>query len=107
MLDVVIPVYNEERDLGPCVRRLHAYLAAHLPYPFRITIADNASTDDTPLVARQLADEFAHVVHLRLEAKGRGRRCGRPGPVRTRRCSPTWTWTCRPTWPRCCRWWRR
>ncbi|GAA0927295.1 hypothetical protein GCM10009558_107000 [Virgisporangium aurantiacum] len=73
VLDVVIPVYNEERDLGPCVRRLHAYLEAHLPYPFRITIADNASVDDTPVVARQLAGEFAHVVHLRLDAKGRGR----------------------------------
>ncbi|GAA0905013.1 bifunctional glycosyltransferase family 2/GtrA family protein [Virgisporangium ochraceum] len=73
MLDVVIPVYNEERDLDPCVRRLHAYLEAHLPYPFRITIADNASVDDTPVVARRLAEEFAHVVHLRLEAKGRGR----------------------------------
>jgi putative flippase GtrA len=73
VLDVVIPVYNEERDLGPCVRRLHAYLEAHLPYPFRITVADNASVDDTPAVARQLAEEFAHVVHLRLEDKGRGR----------------------------------
>src|SRR5689334_914112 len=73
VLDVVVPVYNEERDLGPCVRRLHSYLAEHLPYRFRITIADNASTDDTPAVARRLSEEFAHVVHLRLEAKGRGR----------------------------------
>jgi cellulose synthase/poly-beta-1,6-N-acetylglucosamine synthase-like glycosyltransferase len=24
VLDVVIPVYNEEADLAPCVRRLHA-----------------------------------------------------------------------------------
>jgi putative flippase GtrA len=72
VLDVVVPVYNEERDLGPCVRRLHAYLSEHLPYPFRITIADNASVDDTPIVAKQLAEEFAHVVHMRLEAKGRG-----------------------------------
>ena len=47
MLDVVVPVYNEETDLEPCVRRLHAYLSAHFPYPFRITIADNASTDTT------------------------------------------------------------
>jgi putative flippase GtrA len=70
---VVIPVYNEERDLGPCVRRLHAYLEAHLPYRFRITIADNASIDDTPAVAKQLAAQFAHVVHMRLDAKGRGR----------------------------------
>ena len=25
-VDVVIPVYNEERDLVPSVRRLHAYV---------------------------------------------------------------------------------
>src|SRR5512142_1036243 len=44
VLDVVVPVYNEEIDLEPCVRRLHAYLSVHFPYRFRITVADNAST---------------------------------------------------------------
>ena len=58
VLDVVIPVYNEEDDLAPCVRRLHAYLTEHLPYPFRITIADNASVDATPLMANALAAEM-------------------------------------------------
>ena len=42
-----MPVYNEEDDLGPSVRRLHAYLERHLPVTYRITIADNASTDRT------------------------------------------------------------
>ena len=73
VLDVVIPVYNEEHDLAPCVRRLHAYLTAHFPYPFRITIADNASVDATPAVAAGLADEFIEVAAVRLEQKGRGR----------------------------------
>ncbi len=54
VLDVVIPVYNEEKDLQPCVRRLHDHLTRTFPYPFRITIADNASTDSTPDVARLL-----------------------------------------------------
>jgi hypothetical protein len=72
-LDVVVPVYNEQRDLGPSIRRLHAYLARTFPYPFRITIADNASTDRTPEVAGQLATELDHVSVLRLEQKGRGR----------------------------------
>ena len=39
VLDVVIPVHNEERDLEPCVRRLHAYLTDELSYAFRITVA--------------------------------------------------------------------
>ncbi|GAA1253076.1 bifunctional glycosyltransferase family 2/GtrA family protein [Kitasatospora nipponensis] len=73
VVDVVIPVYNEEDDLAPCVRRLHAHLAATFPYTFRITIADNASTDRTAAVARALEREFAEVTALRLEHKGRGR----------------------------------
>jgi putative flippase GtrA len=73
VLDVVIPVYNEEHDLGPCVRRLHAYLTEHFPYPFRITVADNASIDATPRIAAELADEFIEVASVRLEQKGRGR----------------------------------
>ncbi|MEU5910229.1 glycosyltransferase [Micromonospora sp. NPDC047527] len=73
VLDVVIPVYNEETDLGPCVRRLHAHLSEHFPYPFQITIADNASVDDTLKVAHGLAGELPGVEVLHLDAKGRGR----------------------------------
>ncbi|MDX6355057.1 MAG: hypothetical protein QOF98_1960, partial [Streptomyces sp.] len=73
VLDVVIPVYNEEDDLEQCVRRLHAHLSGTFPYPFRITIADNASTDRTPDVSRALAAELAEVRAFRLEQKGRGR----------------------------------
>ncbi|MEU4652150.1 bifunctional glycosyltransferase family 2/GtrA family protein [Nocardia fluminea] len=73
VLDVVIPVYNEEVDLGLCVRRLHAYLRAGFPFTARITIADNASTDATLAVAELLAAELDGVEVLHLDAKGRGR----------------------------------
>ncbi|WP_030292435.1 bifunctional glycosyltransferase family 2/GtrA family protein [Streptomyces katrae] len=73
VLDVVIPVFNEEQDLGPCVRRLHDHLTRTFPYPFRITIADNASTDRTPEVAAGLAATVEGVRSTRLEEKGRGR----------------------------------
>ncbi|MFF4879903.1 glycosyltransferase [Micromonospora sp. NPDC000668] len=73
VLDVVIPVYNEETDLGPCVRRLHAHLSEHFPYAFQITIADNASVDGTLGVAEALAGELPGVEVLHLDAKGRGR----------------------------------
>ena len=43
-VDIAIPVYNEEADLEASVRRLHAYLSTELPFSFRITVADNAST---------------------------------------------------------------
>lgn len=73
VLDVVIPVYNEETDLGLCVRRLHAYLRDGFPFTARITIADNASTDATLAVAQLLAGELDGVRVLHLDAKGRGR----------------------------------
>jgi putative flippase GtrA len=72
VLDVAVPVHNEEADLGPCVRRLLAHLRG-FPYPFRITIVDNASTDATLAVARGLARELPEVSAVHLEAKGRGR----------------------------------
>src|SRR4051794_3999006 len=72
-VDVVVPVYDEEADLGPSVRRLHAYLSERFPFTWRITIADNASRDRTPLVAAGLAEELPHVRVVRLEQKGRGR----------------------------------
>ena len=72
VLDVVVPVYNEEVDLGPAVRRLHTHLLS-LPWSFQITVADNASTDATPAVARSLEEDFDEVRVTRLEEKGRGR----------------------------------
>jgi hypothetical protein len=73
VLDVVIPVHNEEHDLAPCVRRLHAHLAETFPYPFRITVADNASTDGTRAIAGAIAGELPEVEVLHLTQKGRGR----------------------------------
>jgi putative flippase GtrA len=73
VLDVAVPVHNEEADLEPCVRRLLAHLRGNFPYPFRITIADNASTDTTLAVARGLARELPEVTTVHLDAKGRGR----------------------------------
>jgi putative flippase GtrA len=73
VLDVVVPVYNEEGDLANSVHRLHHFLEENFPFTARITIADNASTDETPRIAARLADELTDVRMVRLEQKGRGR----------------------------------
>ena len=73
VLDVVIPVYNEQAALADSVRRLHRYLSESFPYRVRITIADNASVDETPRIAAELAEELDGVRAVRLEEKGRGR----------------------------------
>ena len=73
VLDVVVPVYNEQAALADSVRRLHRHLGESFPFPARITIADNASVDDTPRIAAELATELLDVRVIRLEEKGRGR----------------------------------
>lgn len=73
VLDVVIPVYNEQATLADSVYRLHTHLREQFPFPARITIADNASVDDTPRIAAELAAELPDVRVMRLEEKGRGR----------------------------------
>ena len=73
MLDLVIPVYNEERDLQTSVLAVHRYLTHSFPFTFRITIADNASTDDTATIADLLQARLDHVRAVHLPAKGRGR----------------------------------
>ncbi|WP_031164282.1 bifunctional glycosyltransferase family 2/GtrA family protein [Streptosporangium roseum] len=73
LVEIVVPVYNEQRVLAESVRRLHAYLTGTFPYGFRITIADNASTDATWRIATDLSRELSHVRAVHLDAKGRGR----------------------------------
>jgi glycosyltransferase involved in cell wall biosynthesis len=72
-LDVVVPVYNEREAVRSSVLRLHRYLTAMVPMSWRITIADNASTDDTLAIARALAGELPNVRVLHVSEKGRGR----------------------------------
>jgi glycosyltransferase involved in cell wall biosynthesis len=73
LVDVVVPVYNEAHVLEASIDRLHGYLSARFPFSWRITIADNGSTDDTLAVARGLAEELPKVSAIHLDAPGRGR----------------------------------
>jgi putative flippase GtrA len=73
VVDVVVPVHDEETDLEPCLRRLHSHLSTQVPYSFRITVAENASTDRTVQVARRVAAELPGIDVLVLPEPGRGR----------------------------------
>lgn len=73
-VDVVVPVYNEEKALPKSIPELRAFLLSDaFPYDWQIVIADNASIDDTPAVSRKLEAEFpGEVKYVRIERKGRG-----------------------------------
>src|SRR6195952_2908959 len=72
-LEVVVPVYNEQASLEQSIRTLHAYLTSAFEIPWRITIADNASTDATLELSTLLTYDLDRVGVLHLDEKGRGR----------------------------------
>lgn len=71
-LEIVVPVFNEEAVLENSIRKLANYLLHEMPSTWQITIADNASTDDTADIAARLAAQVPNVVYRRLDVKGRG-----------------------------------
>ena len=72
-VEIVVPVYNEERILEPSIRRLRRYLDEQFPFDATVTIADNASTDRTWEVASRVAAQGRGVRAVHLDQKGRGR----------------------------------
>ena len=54
-VEIVIPVYNEAEQLAASVTALRTYLDTSFPFSATVTIADNASTDDTWRIASRLA----------------------------------------------------
>ena len=72
VVDVVVPVFNEQAILAHSIWRLHHYLATRFPFTWQITIIDNASTDATWACARELAVALPHVRAAHLDRKGRG-----------------------------------
>ena len=76
--DIVIPVYNEEIELGSSIVLLVDYLKTleSMPNPInaQVVIADNASSDKTWSLACSLAETFpGYVRAIRIPEKGRGR----------------------------------
>lgn len=73
-LNVVIPVYNEEKELEESIVTLHRFLTAELgDFDWKITIVDNASTDRTSAIAKALGSKRQRVRAVHLDQKGRGR----------------------------------
>lgn len=73
LVNVTIPVYNEEKILASSIETLHTFLKAHCRFEAEIIIANNASTDRTLDIANDLARRFPEVRVVHLEQKGRGR----------------------------------
>lgn len=72
-VDVVIPVYNEERVLPRSVATLWDFLNEKLTQRWTVVLADNGSTDGTLEMCKALAVQYPNVRYIHLDQKGRGR----------------------------------
>ncbi len=73
LIDIVVPVLNEEKILRRSITTLDEYMAKHLPYRYQITIMDNGSQDKTLEIAKSLAEKHQSVRVVSLAERGRGR----------------------------------
>lgn len=74
LLQVVIPVYNEEDVLQESVEKLRNFLKEYMSkYKWQVVVADNASTDNTLSIAKKLKKKYSDVDFIHLTQKGRGR----------------------------------
>jgi glycosyltransferase involved in cell wall biosynthesis len=74
LVDILLPVYNEEHILEKSVTTLRDFLKKNfIDFKWIITIGDNASTDKTLEVANKLAARYEDVRVFHLDQKGRGR----------------------------------
>lgn len=72
-LNILLPVYNEEKRLRNGVEKTQKYLEQHADFTYELTIVDNASSDKTQQIAEQLCNEFPGIVHyIRIQEKGVG-----------------------------------
>lgn len=72
-VEVVIPIYNEEAELEQNIVKLYSFLENNLSaYTWHITIADNASTDKSLIIAKDLAGKLTNVGFIHFDQKGRG-----------------------------------
>lgn len=73
-VEITVPVYNEEKELERNITKLFNFCSDRLKsYDWHITITDNASTDNTPIIASTLIKKNPRILYFRLEQKGRGR----------------------------------
>jgi hypothetical protein len=72
-VEIVVPAYSEAEGLEASVRSLPAFLQKQFPLTWTVTVADNASIDQTWGVDCRLAGELTGVRAVHFDQKGRGR----------------------------------
>lgn len=71
-INLLFPVLNEHLRLENGIEKAYEYCARNLTIPYRMTIIDNGSDDDTPEIARRLESKYKEVEYVRIEERGVG-----------------------------------
>ncbi len=71
-INILFPVLNERLRLKNGIDRTVAYVRKNLTIPYKITILDNGSDDETPDIGRQLAEKYPEVSYVRVGERGVG-----------------------------------
>lgn len=71
-INILFPVLNEHIRLNNGISKCYEYCSSNLNVPFRMTILDNGSDDDTPELGKALAAKYSEVSYVRIEERGVG-----------------------------------
>ena len=71
-INIIFPVLNERLRLEKGIRSTVKYLEEISFEDYRITIVDNGSEDETPMIAEALCKEYPKVTYERINIRGVG-----------------------------------
>ena len=71
-LEILFPVLNERLRLEKGITRCMDYLENNIDVPYKVTILDNGSDDETPDIAKRLEEQYEQVEYVRIEERGVG-----------------------------------
>lgn len=71
-INLLYPVLNERLRLEKGIETSIQYLRENITNPYRLTILDNGSDDETPEIARSLEKKYEEVAYVRMEERGVG-----------------------------------
>lgn len=71
-INILFPVLNERLRLKSGIDRTMEYLKKNVSIPYRLTILDNGSEDETPQIGKKLEEDYEEVSYVRVGERGVG-----------------------------------
>lgn len=71
-IHILFPVLNERLRLRGGIEKTMEYLKENVSIPYRLTILDNGSQDETPQIGKELAKKYPEVSYVRVGERGVG-----------------------------------